>query len=52
MYLGTSLGAAAGSALLAGPGFRVIPVAGAAAGLLGALICARFAITETRTAAA
>ncbi|AGL20652.1 MFS transporter [Actinoplanes sp. N902-109] len=48
MYLGTSLGAAAGSVLLAGAGFRAIPLVAAAVGLIGALVCGRFAISSAR----
>ncbi|GAA4232047.1 MFS transporter [Actinomadura meridiana] len=46
MYLGTSLGAAAGGALMSSAGFGWIPVVGAAAGALGALVSWRFAITR------
>ncbi|GLZ43620.1 MFS transporter [Actinokineospora sp. NBRC 105648] len=38
MYLGTSLGSAAGGVLLSTAGFPWIPVVGAAAALLGALV--------------
>jgi predicted MFS family arabinose efflux permease len=49
LYLGTSLGAAAGGALLSGHGFRAIPVAGAAAALLGAVASAYWAIDRRVT---
>lgn len=38
MYLGTSVGAAIGGVVFTSPGFRWIPVLGAAAALLGALV--------------
>ncbi|WP_435174200.1 MFS transporter [Actinacidiphila sp. bgisy145] len=44
MYLGTSLGSAAGGVLLSSAGFSWIAPAAAAAGLLGALVHARWAL--------
>jgi predicted MFS family arabinose efflux permease len=49
MYLGTSLGAAAGGALLSTAGFRTIPLVCAAVAVLGALICAYWAIDSPST---
>ncbi|MFI9648078.1 MFS transporter [Streptomyces sp. NPDC052040] len=46
MYLGTALGAAAGSALLSTTGFRSIPLVCAAVALLGAFFCAYWAISR------
>jgi predicted MFS family arabinose efflux permease len=48
LYLGTSAGSAAGGALLSTAGFRAIPLVGAAAGLLGALACAFWAVPRSR----
>lgn len=41
MYLGIGLSAAAGGGLLNGVGFWAIPLTGACAGIVGAIVCRR-----------
>jgi predicted MFS family arabinose efflux permease len=48
MYLGTSLGAAVGGVLFSTVSFESITWAGAAAGIVGAVVCARLAISPER----
>jgi predicted MFS family arabinose efflux permease len=48
MYLGTSLGAATGGLLFGAVSFESITWAGAAAGVVGTVACARFAISPAR----
>lgn len=48
MYLGTSLGAAAGGILFGSVSFVSITWVGAAAGIVGAVVCARLAIAPDR----
>lgn len=48
MYLGTSLGAAAGGILFSSVSFESITWVGAAVGIVGAVVCARLAIAPAR----